>query len=51
MMVPALRNSVVVPALVAVAVDRAGLRFVEFFAAAIRNPHTRRAYAEFTQHS
>jgi site-specific recombinase XerD len=34
-----------VPTLVSVAGDRAGLRFLEFFAAAIRNPHTRRAYA------
>ncbi|WP_412023498.1 tyrosine-type recombinase/integrase [Burkholderia cepacia] len=34
-----------VPALVASAGERAGLRFLEFFAAAIRNPHTRRAYA------
>jgi hypothetical protein len=25
--------------------DRARLRFLEFFAARIRNPHTRRAYA------
>src|SRR6202040_4473774 len=25
--------------------DRAGIRFLEFFAANIRNPHTRRAYA------
>ncbi|WP_245621287.1 tyrosine-type recombinase/integrase [Paraburkholderia ferrariae] len=25
--------------------DRAGIRFLEFFASAIRNPHTRRAYA------
>ena len=33
------------PALVAAAGDRAGLRFLEFFASAIRNPHTRRAYA------
>jgi hypothetical protein len=32
------------PALVAVAGDRAGMRFLEFFAANIRNPHTRRAY-------
>lgn len=30
------------PALVAVAGDRAGLRFLEFFAANIRNAHTRR---------
>lgn len=35
----------VLPALVASAGDRAGLRFLEFFAAAIRSPHTRRAYA------
>jgi hypothetical protein len=31
------------PALVAV--ERASMRFLEFFAANIRNPHTRRAYA------
>jgi site-specific recombinase XerD len=33
------------PPLVAVSGDRAGVRFLEFFAANIRNPHTRRAYA------
>jgi site-specific recombinase XerD len=33
-----------VSALVAAAGERASLRFLEFFAAAIRNPHTRRAY-------
>lgn len=33
------------PPLVAAAGDRAGLRFLEFFAGPIRNPHTRRAYA------
>ena len=33
------------PALIATAGERAGLRFLEFFASAIRNPHTRRAYA------
>jgi site-specific recombinase XerD len=33
------------PQLVAGSGERAGLRFLEFFAAAIRNPHTRRAYA------
>lgn len=33
------------PALVTAAGDRAGVRFLEFFAAQIRNPHTRRAYA------
>src|SRR4051812_12974830 len=32
------------PALVTAAGDQAGRRFLEFFAAAIRNPHTRRAY-------
>jgi hypothetical protein len=35
----------VVPALVSSAGERAGMRFLEFFAANIRNPHTRRAYA------
>jgi site-specific recombinase XerD len=34
-----------VPALVANAGNRAGVRFLEFFTAQIRNPHTRRAYA------
>ena len=34
-----------VPALVAAAGERARIRFLEFFAANIRNPHTRRAYA------
>lgn len=33
-----------VPALIADAGDAAGWRYVEFFAANIRNPHTRRAY-------
>jgi integrase/recombinase XerC len=33
-----------VPALIAVAGERASRRFLEFFAANIRNPHTRRAY-------
>jgi site-specific recombinase XerC len=33
------------PALVTAAGERAGIRFLEFFAACIRNPHTRRAYA------
>jgi site-specific recombinase XerD len=35
----------VLPALVVAAGDRASIRFLEFFAANIRNPHTRRAYA------
>ena len=34
----------IVPALIAAAGDRARVRFLEFFAAQIRNPHTRRAY-------
>jgi integrase/recombinase XerC len=33
------------PAIIAAAGERAGMRFLEFFAANIRNPHTRRAYA------
>ena len=33
-----------VPALIAAAGDQAARRFLEFFAATIRNPHTRRAY-------
>jgi hypothetical protein len=36
---------VVLPALVTAASDRAEIRFVEFFAGQIRNPHTRRAYS------
>src|SRR5690606_25381373 len=32
------------PVLVAAADERARLRFLEFFAVTIRNPHTRRAY-------
>lgn len=41
----ALVPSPALPALVTAAGDRAGVRFLEFFASAIRNPHTRRAYA------
>lgn len=37
-------GSSAVPVLVAAAGERASLRFLEFFAANIRNPHTRRAY-------
>lgn len=33
------------PAMVANSGGRAGVRFLEFFTAQIRNPHTRRAYA------
>ncbi len=35
----------VVPMLITAAGERASLRFLEFFAGTIRNPHTRRAYA------
>lgn len=38
-------NGITTPALVIAAGDRASVRFLEFFASAIRNPHTRRAYA------
>jgi site-specific recombinase XerC len=38
-------SSPTLPVLVAAAGERAGMRFLEFFAANIRNPHTRRAYA------
>jgi site-specific recombinase XerC len=37
-------NAPTLPALVAAAGERASIRFLEFFAANIRNPHTRRAY-------
>ena len=33
------------PALITAAGDRSAVRFLEFFTANIRNPHTRRAYA------
>ena len=42
---PALLRNTVVPTIVAALGDRAAWRYVEFFAANIRNPHTRRAYA------
>ena len=38
-------RSAAIPALIAVAGERASIRFLEFFASTIRNPHTRRAYA------
>ena len=38
-------NGAAVPALVAAAGERASMRFLEFFAANIRDRHTRRAYA------
>src|SRR5260370_4692630 len=40
-----MRSSAPLPGLVTGAGERASVRFLEFFAAAIRNPHTRRAYA------
>jgi site-specific recombinase XerD len=40
-----LRASNIVPALIADLGDQAAWRYVEFFTANIRNPHTRRAYA------
>jgi site-specific recombinase XerD len=42
--VPGLRGSVVVPAVIAAAGDHAARRFLEFFAANIRNRNTRLAY-------
>src|SRR6202140_996964 len=41
----AVRSSAPLPALVINAGERASVRFLEFFASAIRNPHTRRANA------
>jgi len=41
---PAITSPRAVPTLVAAAGERARMRFLEFFAANIRNPHTRRAY-------
>ena len=38
-------SSATLPTLVVAAGERASMRFLEFFAANIRNPHTRRAYA------
>jgi hypothetical protein len=37
-------SSPVFPALVAAAGERAAMRFLEFFAANVRNPQTHRAY-------
>jgi site-specific recombinase XerD len=42
--VTAVATGIAVPTLIATAGARATLRFLEFFAANIRNPHTRRAY-------
>jgi hypothetical protein len=38
-------GSMLVPAVVAAAGERAALRFIDFFTAHIRNPNTRAAYA------
>jgi site-specific recombinase XerC len=38
-------TSISTPTIIAVAGERASIRFLDFFAANIRNPHTRRAYA------
>ena len=43
---PALLDTHALPTLVAGAGPHVGLCFLEFFAAAIRNPHTRRAYGQ-----
>lgn len=45
-LIPLSAGSPTLPTLVAASGERAGLRFLEFFAAAIRNPHTRRAYGQ-----
>ncbi len=39
------RSPAPLPALITYAGERAGVRFLEFFASAIRDPHTRQAYA------
>lgn len=48
MTIPVLLPAPPLPALVAAAGERARLRFLEFFAARIRNGHTRRAYLRAT---
>lgn len=44
-MTPLVPATVMAPSLVVASGDRAAYRFLEFFTAQIRNPHTRRAYA------
>jgi len=44
-MIVASGRTQVVPSLIAAAGERASMRFLEFFAANIRDPHTRRACA------
>jgi site-specific recombinase XerD len=43
-LIPTLSWAEAVPTLIAASGDRSSLRFLELFAAQIRNPHTRRAY-------
>lgn len=43
-----LTSNLRLPTLITASGDQAGLRFLEFFAGTIRNPHTRRAYARAT---
>ena len=43
-LIPSPSSTLPVPALIAASGDQAARRFLEFFAATIRNPHTRRAY-------
>jgi hypothetical protein len=45
---PAARGGPLLPAIIADAGERAAKRFLEFFTATIRNPHTRKAYARAT---
>ena len=45
-LIPLNAGSLGLPAVVAASGERAGVRFLEFFAAAIRNPNTRRAYSQ-----
>lgn len=48
MNLPVAATVIATPSLVIAAGERAGVRFLEFFASAIRNPHTRRAYVRAT---
>ena len=41
-------NTSRVPAIIAASGEKTGYRFLEFFTANVRNPHTRRAYARTT---
>ena len=46
--VPALPTGAIVPAIIAERGEQAAWRYLEFFAANIRNPNTRAAYARAT---